>query len=180
VETDRFRSFNTLSEAAADVLRQRAESLAQQPGEEHSGELLELLTFIVGEEWYAVDIESVLELHSDLVITPVPSLPEHILGVVNIRGEITSVTDFRRILGKPDAIDEEIPVIVVGDDETETALVVDGIGDIIEVPRGGLEPPLSVIDKQHIEYVEGSVESDGRLLAIVNLRKVLEPIETNS
>jgi purine-binding chemotaxis protein CheW len=176
MSVDRFSTFEDLPEAARDILQRRAESLAQEPDQDTVEEQVELLTFMVGEEWYAVDIDSVQEIHSEYVITPLPSVPDHILGVINIRGEITSVTDFRRVLDVPEAEESEEPVIVVGNETAETALVVDIIGDIVGVPRGGIEPPLSVMDKRHVEYVEGSVATDDRLIAIVDLHKVLEPI----
>jgi purine-binding chemotaxis protein CheW len=175
-----FEDFQQLDPKMADILRRRAESLAAEPEQEAVEQRMQILTFSVGEEWYAVDIDSVQEIHSEYRITSLPSVPRHILGVINIRGEITSVTDFRRLLDLPETGETEAPVIVVGDSATETALVVDAIGDILEVAKGGVEPPLSVMDKRHVEYVEGSVAADDRLIAIVNLRKVLEPIGGSS
>lgn len=176
VGTDGFTDFDHLPEVAIEVLKRRATSLAQEPEQDQAAQHLELLTFHVGEEWYAVDIESVQEIHSDYRITPLPSVPQQILGVINIRGEITSVTDFRLLLGFPQIEMTDAPVIVVGDGSVETALVVDSIGDIVDVAREAVEAPLSVIDKRHVEYVEGSVAIGDRMIALVNLRKVLKPI----
>lgn len=175
-DADRFTSFEDLPTAARDILKRRADSLSQEPEQDVAERLMGLLTFQVGEEWYAVDIVSVREIHSEYRITPLPSVAGHILGVINIRGEITSVTDFRRVLDAPETEESEAPVIVVGDDETETALVVDAIGDIVDVSRGGIEPPLSIMDKRHVEYIEGSVSHGDRLIAVVSLGKILEPI----
>ena len=168
--------FGSLPDATKDVLRQRADTLSREQVDESVERRTEVLAFSVGDEWYAVRIGDVKEILSDYHITWLPSLPEHILGVVNIRGEVTSVTDFRRILGMSDAGESEAPMIVVGDEACKTALVVDEIGDIVEIPEGGIEPPLSVIDRRHVEYVEGSVSAGDRLIALVDLEKILEPI----
>jgi chemotaxis signal transduction protein len=64
----------------------------------------------------------------------------------------------------------------VATDECVTAIVVDEIGDIVDVPRDSVEPPLSTLDKAQAEFVSGSVYVDNQLIGIVNLEKVLEPI----
>lgn len=171
-----FTDFEGLPDDVREILERRAESLSQLPSAEEDGDHMLLLTFCVGEEWYGLDVDSVVEIHTDYHVTPLPSVPRHILGVINIRGQITSVTRFASLLDLPGAEGAEEPVIVVSDGDVETAMQVDSIGDVVEVERGSLEPPLSVIDKKHLEYIEGSVAVGDRLVAVVNLRKVLEPI----
>jgi len=98
-----------------------------------------------------------------------------------VRGEIISVTDLGTLIRVPSRtvldITEQLPsAIIVSREEYVTAIVVDEIGDIIEVPRGAVEPPLSTLDKSQAEFMAGSVYVGSRLIGIVNLEKVLEPI----
>ncbi|MRR13494.1 hypothetical protein EG835_13815 [bacterium] len=172
-------------DAISEILRRRAESLAQTQGEEASQETRSLLLFSLGEEWYAFPIEGVREIYNEYQVTRIPRVPEFILGVVNVRGEIVSVTDLGAMMRVPSraqrSIDQELPsAIIVGNSSCVTAVVVDEIGDIAEVPRGAAEPALSTLDKAQAEFVAGSIYIDERLIGIVNLDKVLEPIGDNA
>jgi len=98
-----------------------------------------------------------------------------------VRGEIVSVTDLATLIRVPSRseldIDGQLPsAIIVANDECVSALVVDEIGDIIEVAHGAIEPPLSTLDKAQAEYMAGSVYIDGLLIGVVNIDKILEPI----
>ena len=68
------------------------------------------------------------------------------------------------------------PAIVVSNDEVVTALVVDEIGDIAEVPDGAIEPPISIIDRSQAEFVSGSVFIDGSMVGLISIERMLEPV----
>ena len=69
--------------------------------------------------------------------------------------------------------------IIVSDDRCSTAIVVDSVGDIVEVPSGSIEPSLSVTSGAQIDHAEGSIEVDDRLVTLIDLEAVLEPIHTD-
>ena len=165
-----------------DTLDRRAESLAQESAEEQVADLMGILLFRLGEEWYSVKVEDVREIYQEYTITSIPCVPEFILGVVNIRGEIISVTDIAKEmrLGALTTDVEQAPAIVIKNDECTTAMVVDEIGDIVDVPLDGVEPPLSTIDKSQAEFIAGSLYVDGRLLGLINTDRVLEPVTAAS
>ncbi|MHB1136583.1 MAG: chemotaxis protein CheW [Coriobacteriia bacterium] len=170
-----------LSSQAAEILRRRAASLAQTPDDATSAESTGLLKFRLGQEWYAVPIAMVREIHNEYTVTRIPRVPDHILGVVNVRGEIVSVTDLGALIRVPSRtvldIDGHMPsAIVVANDICVSALVVDEIGDIIDVAEEAIEPPLSTLDKAQAEFMSGSVFLDGLLIGVVNVEKILEPI----
>ncbi len=167
-----------LSATAAEVLRRRAESLAAESQEEESRDSVALLLFRLGDEWYAVYVHDVREIYQEYAITSVPCVPEFILGVVNIRGEIISVTDVSKMtgLGESAPVEGIAPAIVIQNEECTTAIVVDEIGDIAEIPHDSVEPSLSVIDKAQAEFLAGSVHYDGRLIGLLNIDRILEPI----
>lgn len=165
----------------AEILRERAESLAAEQQEEAAEDITSLLMFALGEEWYAVPIGSVREIYNEYLVTPVPCVPQFILGVINIRGEIVSVTDVRQLLRlAPGEIHDALPVIVVANDICATALVVDEIGDIVDIPASGLEAPIATLDKSQAAFVAGSVYIDGRLVGLLDLEAVLTPIGVES
>lgn len=170
----------SLSQEFERILHERARSLAQGDEQEQLVDLMGLLLFRLGDEWYAVRIEGVREIYNEYVITPVPCVPAHILGVINIRGEIMSVADLAALMGlsvERNGESEQLPAIVVSNDVVSTAIVADEIGDIVDIARDAIEPPLAVMDKTHAEYVSGSVYIGRMLIGVVNLDKVLEPID---
>jgi purine-binding chemotaxis protein CheW len=169
-----------LTDVQLEVLRDRAVSLAQEEAEEQHDDRVSVLLFSLGEEWYCVRIEDVREIYNEYRIAQIPCVPDFIRGVINIRGEIVSVTDLRSMLSlqpaaRPESGDQS-PVIVVADQSTCTALLVDEIGDIVEVSADAVEPPLSLSDKAQAEFVSGQMYVGGNLVAIVNLGKVLAPV----
>lgn len=168
----------TLLASAEEVLKRRAESLAQESIEEQVGDLMGILLFLIADEWYAVKVEDVREIYQEYSITPIPCVPEFILGVVNIRGEIISMTDIAKLMRLGALASEPglAPAIVIQNDDCTTAVVVDEIGDIADIPRDGIEPPLSTIDKYQAEFVSGSVYINGRLVGLLNVDRVLAPI----
>lgn len=160
------------------TLRQRAESLAHVGVDEITGVLVGLLLFRLGEEWYSVKVEDVREIYREYEITPIPCTPASILGVVNIRGEMVSVTDLAKLMGLGQFVPGTVaaPAVVLQNAEVVTAIVVDEIGDIIEVEEERIEPPLSIIDRVNAQFVIGSVYHQERLVGVVNANSVLVPI----
>ncbi|MDP2234145.1 MAG: chemotaxis protein CheW [Actinomycetota bacterium] len=165
-----------------EVLQQRAQSLAQEANEEVVEDLISVLLFRLGEEWYAVNVEDVREIYQEYVVTPIPCVPDYILGVVNIRGEIISVTDIARMmrLGAFAEDEGQATAIVIQNDDCTSAIVVDEIGDILDVPRDAVEPPLSTMDRSQAEFIAGSIFIDGRLIGLVNKDRVLDPITADT
>lgn len=160
-----------------DILRRRADSLAAEQDEQAVEDMLSLLLFELGDETYAVAIESVREIYNEYLVTPVPCIPPFILGVINIRGEIVSVTDVKQLLRLPATVlDADSPVIVVENHECTTALVVDVIGDIVDVPSSAVEAPVATLDKSQTAFVSGSVYVGEGLVGLLDLEAVLTPI----
>ena len=168
----------SLAQTAEEVLRRRAQSLSCETETEEANDLMGLLLFRLDDEWYALKVEDVREIYQEYTITSVPCVPSFILGVINIRGEIISITDIAKLMGYG-AISEEIeipPAIVVQNEECATAVVVDEIGDITDVPVDGVEPAVSTMDKAQAEFVAGSVFVDERLIGLINVERILQPV----
>ena len=173
------RSTDSMGETSDEILARRAHSLSLEAVEAEITHRLTLLLFRIGEEWYAVRLAAVREIFQEYEITQIPCVPTFILGVVNVRGEIVSVTDPARIMGigqvkSTDGVTP--PAVVVAEGDVTTALVVEEIGDIVEVAADALEPPVSIIDRSQAEFIEGSVFVEGTMLGLINVERILEPI----
>lgn len=169
-----------LSRDALDVLRRRAESLASETTLDVCAETTSLVIFSLADEWYAVRVDEVREIGGGYAITPLPGVPDFIRGVMNIRGEIVSVTDIGLLMRVGDAHAEssgsEASTIVVATDECVSALLVDEVSDIVDVPTASIEPPLAAVDRGQEAWVNGSVYYNGRLIGLIDLKSILKPI----
>ena len=168
-----------LAQAAEKILEERAASLALETTDEEVTDRLALLLFRIAEEWYAVSVADVREIFQEYHLTPIPCVPDFVQGVTNVRGEILSVTDPARLMGLGSVVGEEgaqPPAVVLVSGEVATALIVDEIGDITEVPNNSVEPPVSIIDRAQADFVAGSVYVNDAMIGLLNVGRVLEPV----
>ncbi len=134
-----------------------------------AAERVQYCTFSVAGLFFGVGADQVLEVIRELPITPAPRAPHDIRGLINLRGQIVAAIDLRRRLGLPEATDQESTVnIVLQDGEGAVSLVVDEIGDVVEVEAGSVLPPPSTLRSPVRDLVSGVHQLDGKLLLILN------------
>lgn len=103
---------------------------------------VELLTFRVADQEYALPINSVREIRGWARPTPLPGAPHSIKGVINLRGVVLPVMGLADRLGTPaPAHNDRDVIIVVSHDDTLMGLLVDAVSDIVVVGDSGLQPP---------------------------------------
>jgi purine-binding chemotaxis protein CheW len=108
-------------------------------------------------------------------ITYLPSGPEYIAGIVNLRGNILSVTDLKMIFNLPhEELSEKARIIAIESGILETGFLVDEVVESIEVPISKLEPALLTLPADGAKYIEGQCRVGDKLIAIINVEKVLE------
>lgn len=143
--------------------------------EEPKEEALHLIVFRLAREWYGVEITKVKEITKTGKITYLPSSPEFIAGIVNLRGSILSVTDLKTIFSLPyEESTEKTRIIAIESGVLETGLLVDEVVDSIEVPVRKIEPVLLSIPEERRRYIEGQCHVNNKLIALINVEKVLE------
>ncbi|EMI22020.1 CheW-like protein domain protein [Rhodopirellula maiorica SM1] len=132
-------------EQTAKILDERARELARVPDQTlDNRETLEVVRFRIGNEEFAIGSEFVLELTFPNSITPIPQLDPHFVGVINLRGEVTTVIDLGKLLGIS-ADDEQKPqALVLGRDRPEFAILVSGIEHVVALRRDDLREPMGV------------------------------------
>lgn len=147
-------------------------------GEQEAGEAMrQLVIFCLGEEWYGIHILNVYGVVPVPDVTLLPYVPGHIMGAFNLRGTIVSVTNLKPIFGLPEGeLGEKSRVVVIGDRKhgVTTGLLVDGSVEAVEVPLSKIEAPVPMLDAERQGLIEGQVEWQGRLIAVLNTQKVLE------
>jgi purine-binding chemotaxis protein CheW len=139
----------------------------------------EYLTFLLGAEEYAVAIERVREVLRAPPVTEVPRAPEHILGVVTVRGEVVAVIDPRRRLGLParDPGEPEAKLVVVDAGDGCCGLLVDHVASVVRLAPGSIEPCPQGIAGQRGEFLAGIGRAGERLFTVLDLGALLRPPE---
>lgn len=128
----------------------------------------QLATFVLDGAHYGVDVLHVQEALRHQDRTPVPVAPPGIAGLVNLRGQVVLTVDLRVRLGlEPLAEDAEPMMVVVQVDGEPVSLLVDEIGDVIDVDDSQFEMPPDTLDATLREVVLGAYKLDrGLLLAL--------------
>ncbi len=100
------------------------------------------LTFMLASEGYGLEIRYVTEIIGIQSVTNVPDMPEHVKGVVNLRGKVIPVIDVRlRFHLTEREYDERTCIVVVDVDDNSVGLVVDKVSEVIDIPLSDIEPP---------------------------------------
>lgn len=139
---------------------------------------VKVIVFQLKDEEYGVEVEQVRSIERVLHITRVPSTPDFVEGVINLRGVVTPIIDLRKRFGI-EGIEhsESTRVIIVTVGDMDVGLVVDSANDVIDIPRDAIEPPPEVVGGLEAEYIRGVAKLEKRLLILLNLDKVLNPEE---
>jgi purine-binding chemotaxis protein CheW len=153
------------------------------------GKILQLVTFKLGSEEFAVDILKVQEINKMMNITKIPNAPAFIEGVINLRGKIIPIVDLRKRLGfKDQDYDKSTRIIVVELEGLVLGFIVDSVSEVLRIPENTIEPPPTMIAGIESEYIEGVGKVDDRLLILLELKKIfssperkdIEGIEANN
>jgi purine-binding chemotaxis protein CheW len=153
-----------------------ATSEARQVPTDREGTFERYLLFTLAGTRYAVSVPHVLEIDRIPPITPVPNVPTWVLGVINLRGDILSVIDFRTFLGIEEARQEEgsrMLMIKTARDEITTSLIVDQVKGFVRLPKTSLQTPTTPLQDKAAPYISGVCEHDEQALAVFDLERFL-------
>jgi purine-binding chemotaxis protein CheW len=144
-------------------------------------ELLQLVTFSIGEVEFGVEILKVQEIIRMLEITRVPKAPDFVEGVINLRGKVIPVIDLRLRFGlKAKEHDKKTRIIVIEINQMIVGFVVDSVSEVLRIPAGTIEPPPPVISGLDSEYISGVGKLDDRLLIMLDLNRLLSKEEKSA
>ena len=154
------------------VLKARAKTLAREPEKNETAQsYLEFLEFCLAHEKYAVEALSIREVFPLKQLTPIPCTPPFVLGIINLRGQIFSVIDIKKIFGLPDTeITDSSKVIIVIAEDMEVGILADDIIGVRKFPISEIREDLASLKTRGDQYVTG-VTLDR--VGILNISKLL-------
>jgi purine-binding chemotaxis protein CheW len=139
---------------------------------------LQVVGFRIGKETFGVRIGSVREIVRVPEITSVPSAPNTVEGVINLRGKIIPVMDLRKRFGHLDVqTDKKNRILVVELDNKLIGLIVNAASEVLKIPPSEIEPPGTVFAEGESSYVTGVGKLKGRLIILLDVSKLLHQQE---
>ena len=132
-------------------------------------------TFYLDKLLFGVELKGVQEVIRSLEMTQVPLAPEVVGGLINLRGQIVTAVDLRRRLELEAHTPELRPMnVVVRSADGAVSLLVDEIGDVIEVEETTFEPPPETLRGKVREMILGVHKLESNLLHVLDTEKACQ------
>jgi purine-binding chemotaxis protein CheW len=132
-------------------------------------------TFLLDDLYLGVEVHKVQEVLRYQPMTPVPLAPPMVRGLINLRGQIVTAIDLRRRLGMPSLPPDELPMnVVIRSGDSAVSLLVDEIGDVVEVSDQVHEHPPENLRGPLRGLTRGVYKLDGRLLLSLDTDQIIE------
>jgi len=149
---------------------------AKSPAAE--AESYQVLTFVLGNETYGVDILRVQEIRGWSAVTKIPNSAPHVLGVLNLRGSIVPVVDLRKRFSLEQAEYTAVTVIIVLSVRNEAGrrdfgVVVDGVSDVVDVQASEVRPTPDLGCRAATDHIRGLVPVNDRMVVLLDLDRLI-------
>ncbi|MDW5562873.1 MAG: chemotaxis protein CheW [Methanomassiliicoccus sp.] len=147
---------------------------------ELTGDVEQIVSFRLGKETFAIVVSQVREIRKVEDITKVPKLPSYIEGVMNLRGQITTVIDLKKRLniaseGPARSTQSRIIVAEVGDNQL--GIIVDAVEDVMRVPKESISLPPKTLAGTESSALTGISKLPDKLIMMLDLEKVMNGVE---
>jgi purine-binding chemotaxis protein CheW len=138
-------------------------------------------TFHLDSLFFGIEVQKVQEVIRYQEMTRVPLASPVVRGLINLRGQIVTAIDLRRRLGLAPRPDGRLPMnVVVRTDDGPTSLLVDEIGDVLEVDSNTFERPPETLKGSARELIRGAYKLKDRLLLTLDTERALNCCDINA
>lgn len=147
-----------------------------------SVDAIQVLSFILDNEWFGVEISGIQEVLEYRKVTSVPRTPDFMLGVINLRGKVIPVVDLRvhfdMSVPEP-TVDSCIVIINVDIDGEDTALgiLADRVQEVVEIRTEDISPPPRIGNRVDSQYIYGMAKCDEHFIILLRLSRIFSADE---
>ena len=142
------------------------------------GKMKQFSTFFVAGRLYGLDVTSVQEITQPLPVTKVPLSPNFVSGLINLRGQIATAIELRELFSlTEESQSENLMNVVCRGDGVLLSLIVDKIGDVMEVDDKLFESTPETIHPTVSKFMSGVYKISGSLLSILDIGKIVETVQ---
>lgn len=136
-------------------------------------------TFFIGNRLYGIDVQSVQEVVTSLPITIVPLAQQHIIGLINLRGQVATAIGLREIFNLPSDASSNMNVVCSAENML-LSFIVDEIGDVVEVEKSSYEETPSTIAESTRRFLRGIYKTNSQLLSVIDLASICKHLGLSS
>lgn len=137
-----------------------------------SADNVQLTTFYIEKDLYGIEVMRVQEVTGNPTVVPVPLAPPFVLGMINLRGQISTALGLRTLFGHSEDTKSEKMSVVCKIDGNLVSLLVDQIGEVVEVSQKQFENPPETIPICARRLLKGIYKMQGVLLSVIDLEKL--------
>ena len=157
------------------IFRERAENLMRSTDKQDFAGLIPLAVIGLNGEYFGLDLKAVREFTDIRKITPVPCCPPHIVGNMNLRGEILTLIDIRGLLNMPIlGAENTSKVMVVRVDEMVAGVTVDEVFDVMYLQPSQVSPVPAAVHSINDEYIRGTAMYREKMMSLLELSKIFK------
>lgn len=136
---------------------------------------LQFCTFFVGDLLLGIEVEQIQEVLRNTSVTPVPKTPPAICGLINLRGQIVTAVDLRRVFRASEDGDSDSPTMLILDSGEELrSLVVDDVGDVVTVSEHDYEDSPDTLQGEARKLIQGAYKLKERLLLVLEVEHAMK------
>ncbi len=156
------------------IFRQRAANLRVSDSDEELTDLLSVAVVSLGGEYFGLNLDIVREFINIDRITEIPCCPQHIIGNINLRGEILTLVDIRPVLNLQHSQTKTTKAVAIDVDEIVAGITVDEVSDVIYFHPQDLKPVPVGINANTAQYLQGTAAYLDKPLNVIDISKMLE------
>ena len=135
----------------------------------------ELITFGIASQLFGIDIMTIREIRAWSPVTRLPRVPDHVAGVVNLRGTVLPVIDLSIRLGwPPTETTPRNPIVVVEHEGQSRGLIVHDVNDIVSIEQESMQQPDAGASDTVTHFLEGIAPLDDQMVMVLDLKKLME------
>lgn len=141
-----------------------------------SNEMLHMVGFSVGDEEFCIDILKVQEIIRLVDITKIPNAPEYVEGVIDLRGKVIPIFDFRKrcnLYGGKEWGIQHKRIVVTSVGERTVGLIVDNVSQVLKLEQGGISATPDVVKGFNADFISGVGRQGDKLLILLDLEKLI-------
>jgi purine-binding chemotaxis protein CheW len=166
--------WESFSEGDRQILRQRRDGLRQSVETDDPQTLTALAVMGLQGEYFGLMLDIIHEFTDIHTITPIPCCPPHILGNINLRGEVVTLVDISPVINlSGQGQTRWKKAIVVRHEEIVAGIAVDAIFDVVHLQASQILPSPVATQSSHNDYLQGVAPYRNGLMSVINLPKIL-------
>ena len=142
--------------------------------QEKNQQVFRWVTFRLADEIYGINVMQVQEVLRMTDVAPVPGAPHYVMGIINLRGNVVTVLDTRKLLDRATSdITDSSRIMIIESGKVTVGLLVDSVAEVVNIASSDIDPPPSVGNDEGSRYIQGIYSTEQQILILLDLNKLI-------